>query len=746
MPDIAFGGGAPGWLAAALALAAAAFLAHQLRFLHRSLGPGKAWPLTLLRAPVYGLLLLFLLGPTRTVEETASLRRPLVALVDTSASMGLPSGTGAGSRMDAAREVLAGPGLTRGLADRYDLKLYSFDRETRLRSMDELAGMAPDGDASRLFHALDRVAASEPEAAGVVVVSDGIVNPSDARDDFPALPGRPGPVLAVGVGRTDGFKDLRITDLSVPELAFRGRAVAIDFTIQAHGLAGVRAPLYFNLGRNLISTHPIAIHEDDHEERVTLHYTPRELGAHGFTLTLPVQSGESIRRNNRKAFRMDVRPDKIRVLTLSGSPSWNYRFLRFALKQDPFLELVSFVFLRTPDDAVDVPENELSLIPFPIDQIFVEEIDNFDVLILDNFSHRAYFNPVYFERMRDFVRDGGGIAVLGGSRAFDRGGYHETALASLLPVQLDGRGEFETGIAARAVLTQAGKAHPLTRMFADPDANREAWRGLPPLRSLNRVARAGGEVLLSAAAEGRQSPLLTVGRFHEGRTLAFASDDLWRWNFDAVGRDRNPQVHLKLIRNGVRWLAREPAFDQVQALVVGGSGGVGAKQEFRFRVLRDDHGPAADPVLDAAVTDPEGGRSPLEAAATRRPGEYRAEFTPRLEGPHRVEVRAASSGGAPLGSAAANFLVALRSEENDDGRPRPELLQALAARSQGLFVPHETLTDAHWSEFEERMEQAAPSSIVARSRVALWNEPLLFTLAVLLLAAEWWLRRTWGLV
>ena len=146
-------------------------------------------------------------------------------------------------------------------------------------------------------------------------------------------------------------------------------------------------------------------------------------------------------------------------------------------------------------------------------------------------------------------------------------------------------------------------------------------------------------------------------------------------------------------------------------------------------------------------------RSPDRKASARRwrrrprinPGEYRAEFTPRLEGSHRIEVQASSS-GKPLGKSAANFLVALPSEENDDGRPRPELLAAVAERSQGMFAPAASLTDAHWSEFEQLMERAAPSSIVARSRVALWNEPLLFTLAVLLLGAEWWLRRTWGLV
>ena len=705
-------------------------------------GARKASLLTLLRGLVYALLLLFLLGPARTVEEPTSLRRPLVVLLDTSESMRLSSGRGDASRLDAAKAVLAAPGLTRGLAGKYDLELYAFDRESTPRELDALADAAPEGDASRLFRALEQVTENEPDAAGVIVLSDGIVNPAGALDKFS---GHPTPVFAIAVGQAEGFKDLRIAGLRAPELAFRGRAIAIDFTIQAYGMAGVEVPLYFNLGRNLISTHPITIDRDAYENRVTLNYTPRELGAHGFTLTMPEQGGESIAGNNRKTFRMQVRRDKIRVLTLSGSPSWNYRFLRFALKQDPFLELVSFVFLRTPSDVVDVHENELSLIPFPIDEIFVEELKNFDVLILDDFSHRTYFNPVYFENMRDFVRDGGGIAMFGGARAFDQGGYHETALNPVLPVKLDGRGAFQTGVAARASLTPAGKAHPLTRVFADPVANEEAWSALPPLTTLNEVAQAKGEVLLSAQVRGREAPLLSVGRYHKGRSLAFASDDLWRWNFDAVGRNQNPQIHLKLVRNGVRWLAQEPAFEQVQILAVGGSRRPGEKLEFHIRVLQDDHAPARDPVLQVVVTGPEGERSPLEAAATEQPGEHRSEFTPRLEGSHRIEVQAASA-DKPLGSAAANFLVALPSEENDDGRPRPELLEAVAARSQGMFATDGSLTDAHWSEFEQRMEQVAPSSIVARSRVALWNEPLLFTLAVLLLGAEWWLRRTWGLV
>ena len=73
------------------------------------------------------------------------LRRPLVVLLDTSESMSLPSGPGDASRIDSAREALAAAGLTRGLAGKYDLKLYSFDRETAPRDFDGLAGVVAGG-------------------------------------------------------------------------------------------------------------------------------------------------------------------------------------------------------------------------------------------------------------------------------------------------------------------------------------------------------------------------------------------------------------------------------------------------------------------------------------------------------------------------------------------------------------------------------------------------------------------------
>src|SRR5258705_63781 len=267
-----------------------------------------------------------------------------------------------------------------------------------------------------LIDLLQRAARDGAARSGIVVFSDGITNGEMKSLDGAAIAA---PVFTVGVGETEGFTDVRIAKLGAPEFAFRGREFKIDLTLQAFGMKGKTVPLFFNRGKNLITTRAIAINADPFEQKVTLSFTPKELGTHAFSVSLPAQPGEQITQNNQKEFKVEVRRDKIRVLTLSGSPAWNYRFLRMAMKQDPLIELVSFVFLRTPTDTVDVPDNQLSLIPFPIDDIFLEELKNFDVVVLDDFSHRAYFNPVYLERVRDFVRDGGGLAMFGCLRAFD---------------------------------------------------------------------------------------------------------------------------------------------------------------------------------------------------------------------------------------------------------------------------------------------------------------------------------------
>ena len=521
----------------------------------------------------------------------------------------------------------------------------------------------------------------------------------------------------------------------------------MDFTVEAYGLEGKEVPLYFTRGRNLISTRSITIDRDPYKEKVTLTYTPKEIGPHSFSLRLPSQKREQITQNNQKDFKIDVQRDKIRVLTLSGSPSWNYRFLRRALKQDPFIDLISFVFLRTPTDAVDVPESQLSLIPFPIDEI-LKELENFDLILFDNFSHRSYFNTTYLEKIREFVEEGGGFAMLGGIRSFDSGGYFDSPLQGLLPVELDGKGDYQMNTTLRASLASAGEAHPITRIFPDPKANEEAWKKVPSVTTFNRVAGPKGEVLLWAARDNasRGWPLLTVEKFGKGRTLALLSDDLWRWNFIAVGEKVSSQIHQRLIRQAVRWLAKESLFEQVQIVSMEGSKIPGEQVEFRVRVLKDDFTPAPQGAIRLRVTGPDGEQIPLEAVpAGSVEGEYSAVFTPTKEGTYELAAEGELSGKL-LGKDMKNFVVSFARAETEDGLPRVDLLTRIAEISQGDTLPVSQWSDKSWGQIIAKLKSRSPSEIIERRETPLWSSPWILALILLLLGFEWWQRRSWGLI
>jgi uncharacterized membrane protein len=636
-------------------------------------------------------------------------------------------------------KLTAGPEpLIEKLSRDYDLRLIRFGTSLEPIAAGSLPGLQAQDPGTRLVELLQAAARDRAAQSAIVVFSDGIAN--GAQTSIEGMAPLPVPVFAVGVGEAQGFTDVRITKLGAPDFAFRSREFKIDLTIQASGMKGKTVPLFFNRGRNLITSRPVTIDDDLFEQKVTLAFTPKELGTHGFSVSIPAQAGEQITQNNHKDFKVDVRRDKIRILTLSGSPAWNYRFLRMAMKQDPLIELVSFVFLRTPTDSVDVPETQLSLIPFPIDDIFLEELKNFDLIFLDDFSHRAYFNPVYLERVRDFVRDGGGLAMFGGPRGFDSGGYGESALREVLPVELDGKGVFEMRDALQAALTPAGKAHPITRLVPDPKANEEAWRKLPALTGMNQVRRVRGETLLTAGG----APLLAIGRHGKGRTLALMTDDAWRWNFIAVGNKQTPQHHLKLMRQAVRWLAQEPSFEQVQLQPIALSQ-PGEKVAIKLRVLKDDFTPTREASVQLRVFTPEGEPILVAAAAGSEEGEYAGEFTPTREGTYRVEAEASLSGKG-LGKDRSSFTAAYFYGEADDGRPRLDLLKQIAESSKGEYIAIEDWNDKALERIAARLDSIAPSEIVEQRQTRLWSNLWPFAIMLALLSIEWWMRRKWGLI
>jgi hypothetical protein len=95
----------------------------------------------------------------------------------------------------------------------------------------------------------------------------------------------------------------------------------------------------------------VQVTADVFEQQVQFEIEPEEVGEFTYTVSVAPHLGEALTENNQADFPLSVARDKIRVLLVCGSPTWNYRFLRQGLKQDPSIDMISFVILRTPTDC-----------------------------------------------------------------------------------------------------------------------------------------------------------------------------------------------------------------------------------------------------------------------------------------------------------------------------------------------------------------------------------------------------------
>ncbi len=176
--------------------------------------------------------------------------------------------------------------------------------------------------------------------------------------------------------------------------------------------------------------------------------------------------------NNRAVVTIEGVRDKLRVLLVSGEPHAGERTWRNLLKSDANVDLVHFTILRPPEKQDGTPINELSLIAFPVRELFQTKIREFDLIIFDRYANTTILPMVYFDNIVRYVRDGGALLVAAGPEFAGATTLSRTPLAAVLPAQPDGRTIEEP---FRARLTDRGRRHPVTRDLAGSEVEPPRW-------------------------------------------------------------------------------------------------------------------------------------------------------------------------------------------------------------------------------------------------------------------------------
>ncbi|MEO0380031.1 MAG: hypothetical protein AAF252_07140 [Pseudomonadota bacterium] len=463
----------------------------------------------------------------------------------------------------------------------------------------------PDGDedtGTRLMSALSDALAEEPRAriAGLIAISDGVVHDADLPVDLPA------PLHLLLTGKDTDW-DRRLLVKNAPAFAIIGEPVTLTLRIEDSGVApqsGSTAPLDISVDGAEPQRFNVRIGED-----IDLPVTLPHGGRNVIQFSVPEADGELTDRNNTALIQMNGVRDRLRVLLVSGEPHAGGRTWRNLLKSDSSVDLVHFTILRPPEKQDGVPVGELSLIAFPTRELFLEKIDDFDLIIFDRYKRRGILPSLYLDNVARYIRDGGAVLVAAGPDFAGADSLYRSPLGDVMPAEPSARVLEE---AYRPTVSDIGNRHPVTtEMPGAGDWGR--W-----LRQIDVTARENSVVVMEGVAE---RPLLVLERVEEGRVALLASDHAWLWNRGYEGG--GPQ--LELLRRLAHWMMKEPELEE-EALTAFATG----------QSMRIQRRTLSDSVPPVTVTDPNGATTELTLREVA-PGQFETRYDGPEIGLYRLE-------------------------------------------------------------------------------------------------------------
>jgi len=696
------------------------------------------------------------LRPVSVETDGISVGARVLVLMDDSRSMDLPAlSEGGDAKKSAARRVVA---LTaaKALAARSADARFAFGAfgsgpatSVDVATLENGAAFGPrKANTSDLVAALEAVSsgAEEPPSA-IVVISDGRLDRPTAEhageESSLGLGALGVPVSTVHLG-TASPKDASVRSVHVAGAAVAHQPLSLRVEVGCSG--GLKCDKIPVVARELVDDGPAEIlargEADvplDATETVELSITLNRAGPRVIEVSIESPHGDAIEDNDRRFVTLDVARDRVRVLHIAGRPTYDVRALRMWLKSDASVDVVAFFILRTPTDNVGASPSELALIPFPVDELFTVHLPSFDAVVLQDFNADLYGLAKHLGTLTEYVHKGGGLIMVGGPDAFGPGRYAGTPISDALPVKL-GAAEAANGIDLgwfKPDLTPAGHVAPVLAPLRDVIGD-----VFPDMPGTNVVgdANPGATVLLThptlKTSSGAPMPVLALGEYGTGRTIALTVDGSHRLLFSSFAAEQAGRAHGAFWDGLLGWLMRDPRFESTVVELPNGCV-AGEPNDLLLRPLPGTEGDATV-VVTALGT---GARVFEKTTPLDGPGKPTKVTLPSLDpGGYSASVQIGKGSAEERALTPAtrrDFACETGGDEWADPRPDADRLAAIAKATGGIAVAAADV---------DKLELPLPTRISTEQKTRPVLPPWAWTtIAACLVGAHWFTRRKSGL-
>lgn len=482
-------------------------------------------PGTLARLLAGGTIALVLLNPQKIDEQHENLPTEIVVAVDKTASQKI------GDRTETTEDIYNALMQELNGIDGLNIRVVEVD------GLED--GQNADGTA--LFTQLNKTLGTiqRDRLGGIFMLTDGQVHdvplPETWKNDNV-------PLHALISGR-DNERDRRIVIEQSPRFGLLDSLQTIRFRVADEGqlsITGEKVDVTLHYNGEEIARHAVVPGEAT-EMQVNISGVGKNL----FELRTGVVEGELTEANNAITTNIEGIRENLNVLLLSGQPGMGTRLYRDLFKSDPDTNLVHLTIMRPPEKEDATPLRDMALTPLPTREIFTERLDDFDLIVFDNYQRRGLLPLPYFNRLNNYVLNGGSLLVVSGDEYSGTRSLYKTPLSKVLPVSPTGTTEQTPFLPS---ISATGDRHPVTRSLGKiPYTGR--WGNLVGSTVLS------GDTLMQGNGN---APLMVLDRKGQGRVAMLMSDHLWLWDKGYEGGGPSSE----LLRGVSHWLLKDPAFEE----------------------------------------------------------------------------------------------------------------------------------------------------------------------------------------
>jgi uncharacterized membrane protein len=710
-------------------------------------GSKGAWRYVALSLRLLAILLCLMaaLRPSVLLQEKKRQAASLVFLVDSSTSMTLGDEVRGQTRWTVASQAVAqAKDAVKSLAPDLDTKFYRFDSALAEAKDEELTAKAePKGRAtdlgSAMLEAQKRQDGTTRRTARMIIVSDFTsnagINPLVAAR---RLKNQGVPVVTVGLGTENagaGSRDINLRDIVTSPTVFVKNQLEVRGTLLARGFANQTLEVELYAEDSTIPVAKTKVKVPDTADVVPLSglkYIPQTPGEKMLTLKVAPHDGELVLSNNQISTFVTVLAGGLNVLFLQGSNwSWDYKFLMRAIAASPDVQVQGIVIKAPARDAA----------PAIDDSEFAP--GRYNVFILSDLP-ADYLTPQQQRLLVDAVKQGAGFMMLGGHSSFGAGGWADTPLKEILPIQIhpgDGQLEPEEGI--KFVPNNRGLDSFVLHVGANRAETARIWDMMPPIRGTNRFGDPKPNAVILAETPAPAEPLMLSIELGPGRVIAYGGDT-WVW---ARSSEESRLAHRKFWRQVVFWLSHKENDSDNKVKVTLESRRIAVGERLDLSVTtRDTKGASIPNVRYKAKVEREKAdppvSTPVEVYNQGEQGKGSLPATENVGQPGNYTVTViAERDGQEIGRDSGRFLVYQDDRELENPSADLALARQIASLTEGEPLTPEKLTG-----YLKGLDRSAFTEYVSPSEYKVWDNWPFLLIFTALLTVEWWLRKRHGWV